>query len=124
MDLKISVITMAATTRDNFPWPAWSLQRSLCTVCCGARLRFPDSDAGNPRGVGRLWKLLRCLIVNMARDVFRGWVQSVEGRELIEIFVVERPNHVLNHTLELDKIVEQPGRVEFLARHDDAHLIV
>ena len=38
--------------------------------------------------------------------------------------MIERTNHLLNHALEVDEIIEQPGLVELFARQNHAHFIV
>src|SRR5271170_2659185 len=113
MDLKISVITMAQCGGGL-----------LRPVGGRSRFRLPDRNARDSRAVRGLANLLRRLIVNVPRDIFRRGVQRVEGRKLVQIFVVERSNHALNYLLEMHKVVEQPDRIELLAREDDAHLVV
>ena len=77
-----------------------------------------------PARVGSLRKLLRGLVVNMPRDVFRRRVQRVERRKLIQVLVIERPDHFLDHALQVDEIVEQPVGVELLAGEDHAHFVI
>lgn len=65
-----------------------------------------------------------CFIVNVARDVLCRGIHLVERREIVQVFVVERANHALNDLLQMHKIVEQSGGIEFLTCQRDAHAIV
>src|SRR3984957_11344684 len=87
-------------------------------------IRLPDSDAGNFRTIRRLMKLLGGLIVNVARDIFSGRIQHVERRKLVQIFMVQRPDHRLDYLLQMHEIVEQADGIDLLARQRHAHFVI
>src|SRR5580704_13696236 len=94
---------------------SWLQTLRLRAVRRRRHIRLPDCDAGNFRAVRRLVKLLGCLIVNVARDIFSRWVQHVERRKLVQIFMVQRPDHGLDYLLQVHEIVENADGIDFLA---------
>src|SRR5574340_221552 len=88
------------------------------------RLRFPNSDAGDPCAIRRWWQLTRCLIVDMARQIFRRWIERIERRKLIEIFVIERSDDRSDYLFQAHEIIEQPGGIQLLSRKHDANLVI
>lgn len=68
--------------------------------------------------------MLRDFIMDMLRDVFRGWIHLVERRKIIQIAMVHRANYRLDYLFQMDKIVEQARGVEFLPFHRYAHTII
>src|SRR5579864_320302 len=68
--------------------------------------------------------LARRLVVNVPRNVLSGGIERVERREVVEILVIERPNHSLNHLLQMHEIVKQSRSINFLSRQRDAHAVI
>src|ERR1700690_4524319 len=56
---------------------------ALGSVRRRGHIRLPDRDARDSRSVRRLRNLLGRLVVDEARNVFRGGVQYIEGRKLV-----------------------------------------
>src|SRR5579872_598795 len=68
--------------------------------------------------------LARRLVVNVPRNVLSRGIERVERREVVEILVIERPNHSLNHLLQMHEIVKQPRGIDLFSRQRDADPVI
>ncbi len=60
----------------------------------------------------------------MPGDIFRGRIDFIEGRHLIEKLVIEGLNHALDDFFQMDKIIEEADGIEAGASESDTDAVI
>src|ERR1700724_4714474 len=93
-------------------------------ICRALNVGLPDLDFENAhrnRGVGQA---ARHLGVKILGDVFSRGILHIEGRNLIQILMIQAGHHLAHQVLYVDEIDQQAGVIQTLPRDDNLHLEV
>src|SRR5450631_4337726 len=77
-----------------------------------SRVGFPDRDASEARSLGHSLHLARGLVIKKLGEIFRRGIDDVEGRLIVQEFMIHPANDVANHALQMREIMKQSDGIE------------